>query len=86
MHLGTGPLEFLDYEPPAGRRLQRNLKTLALKPGQELPDSGSVGRSDPRAGDLTGDRLDPLRGDLRAMLIHPHHQRHATTTPSTAAK
>ena len=55
-----------------------------LKSGQELADPGAVRRRDPRAGDLAGDRVDPLRRDLRAMLIHPHHQRHATTTSSTA--
>jgi hypothetical protein len=78
------PLEFLDHEPPAGRCLQRNLEIGALKPRQEPTDPGTVSRRDPRARHLTGDRVDPLRRDLRAMLIHPHHQRHQNTTPSTA--
>ena len=31
MHLGADPLELLDHEPPARRRLQRDLETLASK-------------------------------------------------------
>lgn len=84
VHVGTGALQFLDHKPPAGRRLQSNLETFALKAGQELPDFGSIGGSDPRAGDLAGDRVDPLRRDLGAMLIYPHHQRHLSPAPSTA--
>jgi hypothetical protein len=37
---------------------------------------------DPCTRDLAGDRVDPLHRDLRAMLIHAHHQRHATTSSS----
>ena len=84
VHLGADPLELLDQEPPARRRLQRNLEPLAPEPSQELPDPGAIRRRDPRARDLARDRVDPLRRDLRTMLIDPHHQRHATTTPSTA--
>ena len=51
---------------------------------QELPDPGTVRRRDPRARHLAGDRVDPLRRDLRTMLIHPHHDRHHTTSPSRA--
>jgi hypothetical protein len=50
--------------------------------GQELPDTGTVGRRDPRTRDLAGDHVDPLRRDLRALLIHAHHQRHEITIPS----
>jgi hypothetical protein len=84
VHVSADPLELLDHEPPARRRLQRDLQIRALEPRKELPDPGAVRRRDPRTGDLTGDRVDPLRGDLRAVLIHPHHQRHAITRPSTA--
>ena len=84
MHIGADPLEFLDHEPPARRRFQRHLEILALKPGQELPDPGAIRRRDPRARDLPGDRVDPLSRDLSAVLIHAHHERHQTTTPSIA--
>jgi hypothetical protein len=74
MHISADPLELLDHEPPARRRLQRHLEIPTLKPGQELADPGAIGRRDPRARDLPGDRVDPLRGDLRTMLIQTHHQ------------
>ena len=44
----------------------------------------AVRRRDPRARNLPRDRVDPLRGDLRAVLIQTHHQRHAITSPSIA--
>src|SRR5271169_12849 len=84
VHLGADTLELLNQEPPARRRLQRDLKTNALEPGQELPDPGPIRRRDPRAEHLARNRVDPLRRDLRTVLIDPHHQRHASTTPSTA--
>ena len=74
VRIGADPLEFLDHEPPARRCLQRHLEIPTLKPGQELADPGAIGRRDPRARDLPGDRVDPLRGDLRTMLIQTHHQ------------
>jgi hypothetical protein len=61
MHLGTDPVRLLGQKPPAGRRLQRDLETLAPKPGQEPADPGAVSRRDPRTRDLPGDRVDPLR-------------------------
>src|SRR5665213_2513496 len=84
MHISADPLELLDHEPPARRRLQRHLQIGPIEPGQELPDPGTVSWRDPRATNLPGDRVEPLRRDLRTMLIHPHHQRHEITIPSTA--
>jgi hypothetical protein len=86
VHLGADPLEFLDHEPPASRRLKRDLQARAAKRRKERADPGSVRRSDPGALDLAGDRLDPLRGDLRPMLIQAHHDRHSPTPfPSHSA-
>ena len=85
MHLSTDPLELLHHEPPADRRLQRDLKTGPTKRVQERADTGPVCRHDPRARDLTGDRVDPLRCDLRPVLIQAHHHRHAATPSHNAA-
>jgi hypothetical protein len=84
MRLRTDALDLLHEKPPTRRRLQRDLEHRAIEPGQELPHSDPIRWRDPRARDLAGDRVDPLRRDLRTMLIHPHHQRHETTIPSTA--
>jgi hypothetical protein len=60
MHLGANSLELLREEPPAGRGLQRDLEILTGETLKELPHSGPVGRCDPRAEHLRGDRVDPL--------------------------
>ena len=39
VHLGADPLQFLDHEPPARRRLQRDLEPLALEPIKERADA-----------------------------------------------
>jgi hypothetical protein len=80
MHLAADTLQLLDHEPPARRRLQRDLQALALELLDELLHPDSVRWHHPRTRDLTGDRVDPLRRDLRAMLIKPHHDRHQTTS------
>jgi hypothetical protein len=87
MHLRIDPLEFLDHEPPAGRRLQRDLQTRLAKRLEERADPSAVPRHDPGARHLAGDRVDPFRGDLRSMLIQAHHDRHVATpsTPPTPA-
>ena len=53
-----------------------------LNGARNVRTDAAVRRRDPRARDLAGDRLDPLRRDLRPMLIQPHHDRHADTSPS----
>jgi hypothetical protein len=73
MHLGADPVEFLDHEPPARRRLQRDLQARVFERREELPHPGAVRRGDPRARYLAGDRVDPLRRDLRPMLVKTHH-------------
>ena len=44
MHDRSDPLQLLDHEPPAGRRLQRDLQLLAAKPGQEPAHARAVRR------------------------------------------
>jgi len=83
VHVGTGSLELLDHEPPAGRCFQRDLQTLAPERLKERADPGTVRRHDPGTRDLRGHRVDPLRRDLRPMLIKSHHDRHAITTRSS---
>jgi hypothetical protein len=79
VHLRADTVELLDHEPPARRRLQRDLQTLALERHQKRPNPGAIRRCDARTEDLAGHRVDPLRRDLRTMLIHAHHERHALT-------
>src|ERR1035437_7506742 len=79
LNLGADPVEFLDHEPPARRRLQRDLEAVASEPAKELTDRVAVRRRDPPAGHLAGHGLDPLAGDLRTMLIQTHHDRHPPT-------
>jgi hypothetical protein len=85
VRLSTDPLEFLDREPLARRCLQPDLKTSRVKSSQTPPDRHAIRWRDPRGRDLARNRVDPLRRDLRTMLVHAHHDRHAITTPSTAA-
>jgi len=72
MHDGSDPLQLLDGEPPAGRRLQRDLQLLAGKPGQEAAHARAVGRRDPRPRHFAGVGVQPLGDDLRSMLIESH--------------
>ena len=66
------PLELLDHEPPARRRLQRDLELLASEARQEPAHTDAVGRCDPRPRDLAGRGVDPVGGDLRSMLVKSH--------------
>ena len=68
--------ELLDHEPPARRRLQRDLEILATEACGEPPHSGAVGRRDTRARNLTAGGVDPLGGDLRSVLVESHYDRH----------
>jgi hypothetical protein len=79
----TNRPQLLDKEPPPRRRLQRDLQLLASKPRQEPPYPGTVRRADPRATDLTAIQIDPLRSDLRPMLVYAHHDRHLHQLPSS---
>jgi hypothetical protein len=84
--------EFLDHEPPARRGFQSHLEMPALKPGKEPPHATSIGGNHARARHLTSLRVQPLRSDLRAVLIKPHHDRHSrlleprTRTPAPRSR
>jgi hypothetical protein len=76
MRLGTDRAQLLDHEPPARRGLQRDLELLTGKPRQEPPDTDTIGRHHTRARHLASLSVQPLRGDLRTVLIQTHHDRH----------
>ena len=76
MHARADRAELLDDEPPARRRLQRHLEVPAAEACCESPHRGAVGRRDTAARDLARRGVDPLGGDLRAMLIKSHYDRH----------
>ena len=78
MRLGADRGQLLDHEPPAGRGLQRDLELLAGKARQEPSHAIAIGRHHPRARDLTGLGIQPLRSDLRPVLIQTHHDRHGS--------
>jgi hypothetical protein len=48
MHPRPDRLQLLDHEPPAGRRLQRDLELLAAEAAGEPPHAIAVGRRDTR--------------------------------------
>jgi hypothetical protein len=73
MHPRPRRPQLLDQKPPAGRRLGRDLQLLAGESRQEPPHASPIGRAHPRAADLTALKLDPVRGDLRPMLVYAHH-------------
>jgi hypothetical protein len=76
MHHGAHPAQLLDHEPPARRRLQRDLELLVAEALNEPADPGAIRRRHTRARDLPGRRIDPVGGDLRSMLIESHYDRH----------
>jgi hypothetical protein len=76
MHDRARTPQLLGHEPPAGRRLQRDLELLTTEPLGEPAHARPVRRRDPRPRDLTGLGVDPLRGDLRSVLIQTHYDRH----------
>src|SRR6266576_4970165 len=79
MHLGTDPAQLLDHEPPARRRLQRDLQLLAAETLKELPHRRAIRRRHTRALQLAGLGVDPLAGDLSSMLNKSHYDAHKGT-------
>jgi hypothetical protein len=77
MHLGADPAQLLDHEPPAGRRLERDLKLPATKTSEQLPHRRAIRRRYTRALHLAGLSVDPLAGDLSSMLIKSHYDAHS---------
>ena len=76
VHHGAHPTQLLDHEPPARRRLQRDLELLVAEALEEPADPGAIRRRHTRARGLPGRRVDPVGGDLRSMLIESHYDRH----------
>src|ERR687895_276836 len=77
MHHRSHSPQLLHHEPPAGRRLQRHLELLAAEALNEPPHPGAMRRRDAGSRQLAGRRVDPLRRDLRSMLIESHYDRHS---------
>ena len=75
--------QLLDHEPPARRGLQRHLERLDREPRQEAAHPLPIRWRDSRARDLTRLSVEPLRGDLRPMLIQSHHDRHDVSSRRT---
>src|ERR1019366_4146110 len=66
----------LNNEPPARRRLKRDLELLAREPGEKPSHALTVRRRDTSPADLTRLGIDPLGRDLRSVLIQSHYDRH----------
>ena len=65
VHVGSDPAELLDHEPPAGRRLQRDLELLAAEPRQE---PRTAARS---AGTTRARCTSPVSVSSHSLVIHP---------------
>jgi hypothetical protein len=76
MHDGAHSAQLLDHEPPARRRLQRDLEHQVAEALGEPPHPGAMRGSYALARDIPGRRVDPVGGDLRSMLIESHYDRH----------
>jgi len=78
MHDRADLRQLVGNKPPTRRGLQRDLELLAAELLTEPSDSLPMRRRDPRPRDLAGLGVQPLRDDLRSVLIKPHHDRHRT--------
>jgi hypothetical protein len=76
MNAGPNQAQLLNDEPPARRRLERNIELLTGEPAKKTTDTVTVRRRHPRPPDLTSLGVDPLRRDLRSVLIQSHYDRH----------
>src|SRR5215217_7985576 len=77
VHVGSDRLELFDDEPPAGRRLQRDLELLAGETAEELTDAIAVRRRQPGAADFPGLGVQPVGRDLCSMLVESHYDCHS---------
>jgi len=77
MHRRPDSPQFLDDEPPARRRLQRDLELAPREALKEPSHAGTVGRRHARTADLAAVGVQPVRRDLRSMLIESHYDRHS---------
>src|SRR3954451_612957 len=79
-HRRPGALQLLHYEPPARRRLQRDLKLAPREALKEPSHAATVGRRHARTADLAAVGVQPVRRDLRSMLIESHYDRHSVAS------
>ena len=70
MHPSATP-PLLNDKPPTRRRLERDLELLTRGTAKKATHALPVRRRQQRPADFTSDRVDPLRRDLRSMLINP---------------
>jgi hypothetical protein len=76
MHSRVDAAQLLNNEPPARRRLKRDLELLARETGEKPSHALTVRRRDTSPADLTRLGVDPLGRDLRSVLIQSHYDRH----------
>ena len=60
VHPGAGTAQLLDHEPPARRRLERDLELPTLEPVQEPAHTLAVRRHDPTARNVARVGVEPL--------------------------
>jgi hypothetical protein len=70
------PVQLLHDETPPSGCLQGHLELRTIKARQELAHALAMRRSDPRAGDFARHRVDPLRSDLRSVLVESQYDCH----------
>src|ERR1019366_3588556 len=76
MHPRVDATQLLNDETPASRRLERDLELLASEPAEKPTHALTVRRRDTSPTDLTRLGVEPLRRDLRSVLIQSHYDRH----------
>jgi hypothetical protein len=73
---GAGGAQLLDHEAPTGRRLKRRLDLLTVEPAQEVAQRPAVGGPDTPPADLAGLAVEGVEGDLLAVDVESHYDRH----------
>src|ERR1019366_5220825 len=76
MHPRVDATQLLNDETPASRRLERDLELPASEPAEEPSHALTVRRRHTSPTDLTRLGVEPLRRDLRSVLIQSHYDRH----------
>src|ERR1035441_268864 len=76
MHTRVDATQLLNDEMPASRRLERHLELLASEPAEEPSHALTVRRRHTSPANLTRHSVEPLRRDLRSVLIQSHYDRH----------
>src|ERR1019366_4029861 len=76
MHPRVDATQLLNDETPASRRLERDLELLASEPAEDPSHALTVRRRHTSPANLTRHSVEPLRRDLRSVLIQSHYDRH----------